>query len=174
MTTNKIYCCVSSDDVPREVILYARKLSVRLKELGFHYRFTGLTTLDKSMNFIQDSGSSTFYGEHLDYHNWHVATMKRYLPTFYRITSTITLEDYQRNLHQLSQRGTHTYSDFLICWTPCGSETEDELYKNREWKHGFVAASIAIANVRKIPVFNLQKPDALSRFYAFMKENYAL
>jgi hypothetical protein len=173
MTTNKIYCCVSSDDVSSEVILYARKLSVRLKELGFHYRSTGLTILDKSINLIQDSSSSTFYGQH-DFRNWHIATMKQHVPIYKLIKSPDTLRSYQRNLHQLSQNGINTYSDFLICWTPCGSETSKQLYVNEEWKCGFVAASITVANVRKIPVFNLQKEDCLNRFYGFMKINYGL
>jgi hypothetical protein len=126
------------------------------------------------MNLIQGSGSSTFYSDRLDYHNWHVATMKGHVPIYDWIKSPDTLMAYQRNLHQLSQNGIHTYSDFLICWTPCGSETSKQLYVNKEWECGFVAASIAVANVRKIPVFNLRNSDALSRFYAFIQENYDL
>ena len=39
---------------------------------------------------------------------------------------------------------------------------------------GGTGTAIALASRANIPVFNLQKEDALSRFYAFMRENYQL
>lgn len=179
---NKSYSAISTKVVPEDVLLYSEKLSTRLKELGFLYRFTGLTKLDDAFNQIQDSSSGQFIAKeyftngsqkHRDLHKW---ALNRYVPNYKRIISPSTLVKYQGAVSQVRflKDQESVYSDFLICWTPCGSETCEDVIKNNSWKYGTPVATIAIASHSGVKVFNLKNPDALHRLYAFIQANYDL
>lgn len=53
---------------------------------------------------------------------------------------------------------------FLICWTQDGAETLEK----RNARTGYIGVAIALAASLKIPVFNLQNPDALDRLKQFL------
>ena len=177
---NKSYSAISTEIVPEDVLLYSEKLSTRLKELGFLYRSSGLTKLDIRFNKIQDLGSSEFIHEsyfksgnekYRDLHKW---ALNRYVPNYKRIISPSTLVKYQGAVSQVRflKDQESVYSDFLVCWTPCGSETRDDVIKNNSWKYGIPVAAISVASHSGVKVFNLQNRDALHRLYAFIQENY--
>ena len=181
-TLNRSYSAISTEIVPENVLAYSTKLSARLKELGFLYRSTGLTKLDIGFNQIQDSDSHEFISvscftsgsqKHRDLHKW---ALNRYVPNYKKIIKPETLVRYQRAVSQVRflKNEESVYSDFLICWTPCGSETRDDVIRNNSWKYGIPVAAIAVASHSGVKVFNLKNPDALHRLYAFIQANYDL
>lgn len=179
---NKSYSAISTGVIPMSVFDYSEKLSGRLKELGFLYCSTSLTKLDIGFSRIQDLDSRKFIPssafiagdeKHRDLHKW---ALNRYVPNYKKIIKPETLVRYQRAVSQVRflEDGDSVYSDFLVCWTPCGSETRDDVIRNNSWKYGIPVAAIAIASHSGVKVFNLKNPDALHRLYAFIQENYDL
>jgi len=71
-----------------------------------------------------------------------------------------------RNVHQVLGLGLDTPSDFLICWTPDGASTKEEVNQ----KTGGTGLAITIADLYNVPVFNLQREDILDS----IKEQYKL
>lgn len=177
---SKTYTAISYKGLPKKMFIYSGKLSERLKELDFIYRSSGLTELDLGFNYVQSSKSheciveSYFKAGIEKYDKLNMSNFNRKVVIAKRIKRDSTLLVYKRAMAQLLflKDDKYIYSDFLVCWTPCGSETRQELFDNKGWKYGVSAAAIALGEYYKIPVFNLQNPDALHRLYAFIQENY--
>lgn len=64
-----------------------------------------------------------------------------------------------RNVFQVLGEGLDLPSEFLICWTKDGAQTEQE----RSAKTGGTGTAIALAARNSIPVINLARQDAMSR-----------
>lgn len=74
-----------------------------------------------------------------------------------------------RNVYQVLGMNLDTPSDFLVCWTPDGCESEH----TRSSQTGGTGQAIALASRHFIPVFNLAnegRTEMLSEF--LIKENY--
>ena len=69
-----------------------------------------------------------------------------------------------RNCHQVLGLTLSEPSHFVVCWTPDGCESESERTKGT----GGTATAIAVANRRGIPVFNLQRRDAVFRLTDYL------
>lgn len=67
-----------------------------------------------------------------------------------------------RNVFQVLGYGLDTPSEFLVCWTPDGAETETSK------KTGGTGTAIRIANTYGIPVFNLFNEDCLERLSDYL------
>lgn len=70
-----------------------------------------------------------------------------------------------RNMYQVLGKTLDIPSDFLICWTEDGCESE----KERKRKTGGTASAIVLADRRGIPVFNLGKKGSLLRLKRFLE-----
>lgn len=71
-----------------------------------------------------------------------------------------------RNCYQVLGYDLKTPSDFVVCWTADGCEKSSE----RSSKTGGTGQAIDIADSNGLPVFNLQRKDALERLKAFLRE----
>ena len=73
-----------------------------------------------------------------------------------------------RNTYQVLGEYLDTPSDFTVCWTPDGAETEDQLTS----KTGGTATAIRLSCRKGIPVFNLRNEASVERFKTFLKDKY--
>lgn len=71
-----------------------------------------------------------------------------------------------RNTQQVLGRDLKSPSKFLICWTPDGAETEDEV----SIETGGTGTAIRLADQNNIRVFNLKNEDTLERIKSFLEE----
>lgn len=69
-----------------------------------------------------------------------------------------------RNVYQVMGGNLSAPSEFLICWTPDGLETE----KERTRQSGGTATAVVLAQRKGIPVFNLGRAGSLTRLNAFL------
>ena len=176
----KIYSAISTEIVPEDVLDYSLKLSTRLKELGFLYRVSGLTKLDRKFNQVQNQTSkqsiyeSYFTCGDYRYRNLNKWALNRHVPTYRKIIDLDTAVKFERAASQVRflVDDKSIYSDFLITWTMCGSESRADIHRNKSWKYGVPISTIALAEYSGVKVFNLKNPDALHRLYAFIQENY--
>lgn len=74
-----------------------------------------------------------------------------------------------RNTYQVLGKNHDEPVDFVVCWTKYGAETLHEL---KQHHNGGTSTAIKIACMNNIPVFNLRKPDAMSRLSQFINETY--
>jgi hypothetical protein len=72
-----------------------------------------------------------------------------------------------RNTYQVLGNDLKTPSAFLVCYTPCGSEEESTLTS----KSGGTATAIKLAYRKGVPIFNLQRHDAVNRLYEYIGRN---
>lgn len=70
-----------------------------------------------------------------------------------------------RNTYQVAGQGQNLLSQFVVCWTPDGAEHADQTTRDT----GGTGQAIRLASQWSIPVFNLQKTDALARLSAFIE-----
>lgn len=75
-----------------------------------------------------------------------------------------------RNVYQVVGMNLDTPSEFVVCWTPDGCESE----KNRKPKTGGTGQAIALASRSVVPVFNLANKGRIEEFRAFMEKQYGL
>lgn len=67
-----------------------------------------------------------------------------------------------RNVHQVLGLDCNTPTDFIVCWTQDGAETETTS------STGGTGFAIRMAIAQQIPVFNLKNDDALDRLVDFI------
>ena len=71
-----------------------------------------------------------------------------------------------RSCYQVLGQDLRTPSDFVVCWTQDGAESEAE----RTRETGGTGQAIALASRWNIPVFNLARSDALDRIAKFLSD----
>ncbi len=76
---------------------------------------------------------------------------------------------HSRNVGQVLGTDCDTPSEFLVCWTGDGAETEGECTS----KTGGTATAIKLAARNLIPVFNLARPDAIQRLNNHLDKHLA-
>jgi hypothetical protein len=64
-----------------------------------------------------------------------------------------------RNCYQVLGRGLDSPSKFVVCWTPCGAETEEDTTRAT----GGTRTAIVLAHREGIPVYNLFNDGAMER-----------
>ena len=171
---NKIYCGVGSRETPGDVLLFMKSLAIRLRTNGFHLRSGGAIGADTAFANGHTIDNMTIYRpDHAIGDKSAEALFRSVHPFQNRFKKSYSILLHSRNAYQVLGFQLNDPVDFVLCWTKLGSESEAEL-KSHGWVEGGTGTAIALASRANIPVFNLQKPDALSRFYAFMRENYEL
>lgn len=73
-------------------------------------------------------------------------------------------ELHTRNVFQVLGSRTADPTEFMVCWTPDGAERGSETSK----KTGGTGTAIRIADAFGVPVFNLQREDAIPRLEEFL------
>lgn len=71
-----------------------------------------------------------------------------------------------RNCNQVLGLTLDTPADFLVCWTPDGCNS----HATRTSQTGGTGSAISLADMHKVPIFNLNNPAATHRFQAFLDE----
>lgn len=73
-------------------------------------------------------------------------------------------ELHTRNVFQVLGEQVNCPSEFLVCWTPDGAESCSETSK----KTGGTGTAIRVADTFGVPVFNLQRSDAVDRLASYL------
>ena len=170
----KIYCGIGSRQTPIQVLSFITSLATRLNANGFHLRSGGAIGADTAFARGHSIENMTIYRPDHAINDRNAEALFRSVHPFqHRFSKTQSILLHSRNAYQIHGFKLNDPVDFVLCWTKLGSESEAEL-KSHGWVEGGTSTAVALASRAGIPVFNLQKPDALNRFYAFMRENYQL
>lgn len=170
----KIYAGVGSRETPTEVLSFIKSLATRLNANGFHLRSGGAWGADTAFANGHIISNMTIYRpNHAIGDKAAEALFRSVHPFQHRFKKSYSVLLHSRNAYQVLGFDLNDPVEFVLCWTKLGSESEAEL-KSHGWIEGGTGTAIALASRDNIPVFNLQKEDALSRFYAFMRDNYQL
>ena len=170
----KIYTGVGSRETPTEVLSFIKSLATRLNANGFHLRSGGAIGADTAFANGHIISNMTIYRPNHAIGDKAAEALFRSVHPFQdRFKKSYSILLHSRNAYQVLGFDLNDPVDFVLCWTKLGSESEAEL-KSHGWIEGGTGTAIALASRHNIPVFNLQKPDTIHRFYKFMKENYNL
>lgn len=170
----KIYAGVGSRETPFEVLSFITSLATRLNANSFHLRSGGAIGADTAFARGHSIENMTIYRPDHAINDKNAEALFRSVHPFqHHFKKSYSILLHSRNAYQVHGLQLNDPVDFVLCWTKLGSESEAEL-KSHGWVEGGTGTAIALASRSNIPVFNLQKPDALNRFYAFMRENYQL
>jgi hypothetical protein len=162
----KSYAGIGSRETPPEIMALMTKIAVKLEKDGFTLRSGGAYGADTAFSkgcitkqiFVPWDGfnnlpliypipQEAFTVARLFHHNWDRLTQGAQ-----RLMARNTMQVLGPNLRD--------HSNFVICWTKDGCAHENE----RSAKTGGTGQAIAIASRYNIPVFNLVRPEHLSRF----------
>lgn len=176
----KYYAGVGSRETPVDVQRKMIAVGKRLSELGFKLRSGGAIGADQAFETgVKSSASPTnmeifvpwdgYEGKKVVVGGVYVMQDKLVYKTAYQIAGNLhpawdRCSDGAKKMHtrNCSQvLGTHLNEPalFVLCWTPCGSETPATL----SIKSGGTAMAIRVACANNIPVFNMFHADALVR-----------
>lgn len=145
----------------------AKRCAARLNELGFWLRSGAATGFDSYF----ESGAGDEKEIFLPYpgFNKHPSLMDSPSPEAFRLAEHFhplwrkldqsAKQMMARNCHQVLGSDLRTYADFVVCWTADGAESSSERTKDT----GGTGMAIDLASTFRIPVFNLERPDALQR-----------
>ena len=181
----RAYAGIGSRETPTVVLKQMSRIAARLWRRGYTLRSGGAAGADQAFERgaskeEKQSGVSTpgfeiylpwvgFNGRLLDSH-YHLldfpkAAMiaRRFHPAWYRL-SVATQKLHARNAHQILGADLESPVAFVVCWTADGAETARETSRET----GGTGTAIRLASKRDIPVFNLQRPDALERLRVFL------
>lgn len=163
------YTGVGSRTTPPEILTLMGYLAKQLAARKYIVRTGGADGADTAFAeavpntrvhlFLPYKGFNKLYRAHLAHPSLEAYTMASQAhPVWGRLTPGAKAL-HARNCHQVLGRSLESPSDFLVCWTPDGCETEDE----RSTTTGGTGTAIVIANRHGIPVFNLAKAGAHDR-----------
>lgn len=171
------YSGIGSRRTPQEIIRLMEKIGHRLAELGFTLRSGGAPGADQAF----ERGHSKFTSKNKEiYIPW--SGFEGYAENSAIVLNSVSsasrafeiAEKYHpswdslsrgakklmaRNTYQVLGPNLTSKSLFVVCWTQDGAESTKECSA----KTGGTGQAIRIADDYHIPIFNLQKPDALER-----------
>ena len=172
----KAYVGIGDAKTPPEVLQKMSSLAATLASKGWTVRHTG-NNEGPDIAFEQAGGPAEAYIAWKGFNNRQsefippkavhpevITIMKQYMPTF---------DNVKPGVHKIIARGVYAVigkdlrspARFLVCWSPDGAESAAE----KTSKTGFMGMPIALASNLRIPVFNLQKPDAMERLMQFVE-----
>jgi hypothetical protein len=172
------YAGIGSRRTPPEVIRLMQKTAARLEELGYTLRSGAADGADAAF----ESGVKKKKEIYLPFKGFKASTSEFYTPSddAMAIAKLVhpawgALGDTARKLqarngHQILGLDLRTPVEFVVCWTPAGEETEAERTRDT----GGTGQAISLASRWRIPVFNLQRKDALLRLKDFLDGDYHL
>lgn len=162
----KYYAGIGSRETPPEILHLMTKIATKLEKDGFTLRSGGADGADNAFSlgctnkqlFVPWDGFNnlpmTFQIPH------EASNIARIFHPGWDRLSVGAKKLMARNVMQVLGPDLNTPSNFVICWTKDGCISEDQ----RTNKTGGTGQAIAIASRYSIPVFNLARPEHLSRF----------
>lgn len=151
----------------------AKRCSIRLTELGFDFRSGAATGMDTFFESGAGENKEIYlpypgfnhHPSHLDSPSAEAFRVAEHFHPAWARLKEIDKKMMARNCHQILGKDLRTYSDFVVCWTADGAETSEERTRDT----GGTGMAIALASTFRIPVFNMENPDALLRLKAHLE-----
>lgn len=170
---SRCYTGIGSRSTPPKVQKTIERVAARLEELGYTLRSGGADGADsafeagcsKKQIFLPWPGFNGRKSEFQGVTGEALLLASVLHPKFGRLSESAQ-KLMARNGFQVLGPDLRTPSDFVVCWTPDGVETEAE----RSYKTGGTGQAIALADRWGIPVFNMARPDALHRLAERLRE----
>lgn len=171
------YAGIGSRTTPPEIIDLMRRAAGRLSTRGYVLRSGGAGGADMAFEsgasqaeiflpwpgFNSHPPASGTIDTFSDVSDAAIAVAAAVHPAFSKLTDPVR-KLMGRNSCQVLGQDLRSPVDFVVCWAPDGAESERE----RSQATGGTGQAIALASRWNIPVFNLAKPDALSRMGDFL------
>lgn len=155
----KYYSGVGSRKTPAD-ILERMKQAARVLRIshGYILRSGGAAGADTA--FEQGAGDKVqvFRPQHAKARPQAYEIAAKYHPVWSRLSSYVR-DLHARNVFQILGYNLDEPSKFLLCWTPDGCVS----HKERSRQTGGTGTAISIASEYGVPVFNLKRPEHLSR-----------
>lgn len=168
------YTGVGSRRSPLEIMVLLSQVGGALAELGWTLRSGGAGGADQAFETLVPDSLKEIYLPWRGF-NGSASHLYQIAPKAFEIAAEYhpgwkhlkfpARKLMARNVHQVLGQNLDTPSKFLICWTPDGCESRAERTRNT----GGTGQAIAIASDHGIPVFNLQRPDHISRVLAMIE-----
>lgn len=175
---SRTYAGIGSRQTPPDILQLMQRIGKRLEERGFTLRSGGAAGADSAF----EAGATSHKEIYLPFAGFNGKTSpfseaskeafevaKLVHPAWQALGETARKLQ-ARNSHQVLGQDLRTPSEFVVCWTPAGEETEAERTRDT----GGTGQAIALASRWRVPVFNLQRADALERLKAYLEGEYSL
>lgn len=174
----RYYAGVGSRRAGPEILSFFEFCGGRLKELGYTLRSGAAIGCDSAFELKAGTEAQIFVAKKsllATHPHYYYQDITPDHPA-YKLASQIhpawgACSEYARQLHarncfQVLGPNLDDPSRFLLCWTPCGSQTAQECNINT----GGTATAIRLAHKRGIPIFNFARPDCKARFKTFIHD----
>ncbi len=176
----KWFTGVGSRETPPEILQLMTKISMGLEKGNYGLRSGGADGADSAFEkgIINDKNKSIY----LPYKGFNKNNSNKYnepseealswarkVHPYFDKAGDFARKAHARNAHQVLGDNLDSPAECVICWTPDGAEKTDECHSIEVT--GGTRTAIAIATLNNIPVFNLARPDALTRLIAFIKSD---
>lgn len=168
----KAYAGMSNPDTPETVTAQMKRLATYLEEQGYTLRTNGGKGGEEA--FEQGVERKEI---HLPWKRFNdrdskfnrtsdeaKAVIRQFAPSFDTLKPAVQTIVASK-AHVILGKDLQNPVKFLVCWSQDGAESSSE----KSPKTGYIGVAIALASSLKIPVFNLQKPDALDRLKQFLQ-----
>lgn len=173
------YAGIGSRNTPTDVLELMSRVARRPSLLGYTLRSGAADGADKAFEAgctnaggnkeiflpwrgFNDSQSSLFS---IDDRAFELAST---LHPYWHNCSQAAKKLHSRNCYQVLGGSLELPSDFVLCWTQDGCESDD----TRTGKTGGTGQAIALASLNNIPVINFKNPNALERIAALIKRGH--
>lgn len=169
----RYYAGVGSRKTPEDILTYFRFCGGRLKELGYTLRSGAAIGADSAFEelawpeaeiFVAKKGTKYLY-ENLTPLSPAYRLAEELHPAW-RACTEYARQLHARNCFQVLGRDLETPVRFLLCWTPCGSETAGQCNIST----GGTATAIRLAHRHSIPIFNFANEGRKAEFKKFIHE----
>lgn len=159
--TSKFYSGVGARKAPKKILEIATEIAQKLSERGFILRSGGAEGMDKA--FEKGALKKEIYYAS-DATEESMAIASQFHPSW------DSMKMYGRKLHgrntfQVLGKSLDNPSDFLLCWTPCGSISHAE----RTRRTGGTGTALSIADHYGVQIFNLKREDHLKEILKWLK-----
>lgn len=175
---SRTYAGIGSRRTPQEALRLMRKTASRLEELGYTLRSGAADGADAAFEagvkerkeiFLPFKGFNNHPSAY-DTPSSGAAEIAKLIHPAWGALSETARKLQARNSHQILGADLRTPVEFVVCWTPNGEETEADRTRDT----GGTGQAISLASRWRIPVFNLQREDALSRLKLYLDGAYEL
>lgn len=167
-----IYTGIGSRSTPEGILKQMTILAIHLASIGLTLRSGAADGADAAFEsgagsqkeiFLPWRGFNSSTSQHYEVSQEALNLAGQIHPIFNQLKPSVQ-RLHARNTYQVLGKDLNTPSLFVICYTPCGSEDQSTLTS----KSGGTATAIKLASSNSIPVFNLNRPDAINRLYTFI------
>lgn len=152
----KKYSMFVSPNAPDEIQNVIYHLAKRLAELGYFVSVVDQKASAEAIRGTKDGGGKGEVMNKATVENW--GELESVHPTWFRCGAAARAW-HARRANAMQE------SEFVVVWTPKGEETPDETSLST----GGIGQAIRLAAKRGIPLFNLQRDDAMNRIGQLVK-----